>query len=536
MRRFPLIRSIFSRLAAFSHLAILLAAATGIVRADELVDMGLELPRHGIPDRVSATHTLKPNTNMVYTQLDGPGVIRHIWVTPTSTFEGNRQTAMRIYFDDATIPNVEAPIGDFFGVMHGREYYDLNSVFLSVKAWEGYSCYFPMPFAKNARIEFEAGPVSNSVFLQCDWTRFPGQEMKEKQRFCARWRREAPCESYGRDYLMLDADGPGRLVGFVYGVRLMDNDDRWSHGGSDNIYIDGEADNPAYLRGIGGEDTFGVGYGGALHPPDTQLFTGMPYYEHEDTGEPRPAQTLVAYRFFVHDAIEFQRSIHLRFGCMRNDICSTVYWYQTGVPRPFVKLPDWPKLLTNTTAGNRLTRLKPQVQVSREEVDLPLPESGGWQLTGVFDNEKGQAMKSPIPAEIEPAGATWLPYRASHGFVDFNHLFRPHQRGVGVFYDGKAALARAVIESPEDLTADFRLAWDDQLILRINDEPPIDFGQQDAFRSKSLPIKLHKGLNAVLVKLSNTRGSNHGGWVFNLRATTPDGTVLLPKDPGAANL
>ena len=33
---------------------------------------------------------------------------------------------------------------------------------------------------------------------------------------------------------MLDADGPGQLVGFVYGVRLIDQTDRWSHGGDNN--------------------------------------------------------------------------------------------------------------------------------------------------------------------------------------------------------------------------------------------------------------------------------------------------------------
>ena len=38
---------------------------------------------------------------------------------------------------------------------------------------------------------------------------------------------------------MLDADGPGQLLGFVYGARLLDDIDRWSHGGAENIYLDG---------------------------------------------------------------------------------------------------------------------------------------------------------------------------------------------------------------------------------------------------------------------------------------------------------
>ena len=37
-------------------------------------------------------------------------------------------------------------------------------------------------------------------------------------RFCARWRREMPTVRYGEDFLMLDADGPRQLLGFVYGV------------------------------------------------------------------------------------------------------------------------------------------------------------------------------------------------------------------------------------------------------------------------------------------------------------------------------
>src|SRR3954471_14847176 len=96
-------------------------------RADGLIDMGLDLPRKGIADRVSMTKALPPNTNTEFAQLDGPGVIRHLWITPTNQFEGNRQTIIRVYFDHAKVPNVEAPVGDFFGVMHGREFYDLNS-------------------------------------------------------------------------------------------------------------------------------------------------------------------------------------------------------------------------------------------------------------------------------------------------------------------------------------------------------------------------------------------------------------------------
>ena len=42
------------------------------------------------------------------------------------------------------------------------------------------------------------------------------------------------------------------------------------------------------------------------------------------------------------------------------------------------------------------------------------------------------------------------------------------------------------------------------------------------------PCSLHAGANTVLLKLSNDRGSNHGGWAFAFRAETADGTALIP--------
>jgi hypothetical protein len=124
---------------------------------------------------------------------------------------------------------------DRFGVMHGKAWYPVNTALLSVQAKSAYNCYFPMPFAKSARVEFEVGDRPQAVYCQVDWHRYPDQPLREKRRFCARWRREFPTQRYGEDFFMLDADGPGQLVGFVYGVRLIDNTDRWSHGGSDNI-------------------------------------------------------------------------------------------------------------------------------------------------------------------------------------------------------------------------------------------------------------------------------------------------------------
>ncbi len=359
------------------------------------------------------------------------------------------------------------------------------------------------------------GDEGNGIYMQVDWHRYPGQEMKEKRRFCARWRRENATERYGEDFFMLDADGPGQLVGFIYGVRLIDNTDRWSHGGAENIYLNGEGDYPAYIRGIGGEDTFGTSYGGAQHPPETHLYAGMPYYVHEDVGEARPAQRLVGYRFFVKDSIPFEKSIHMRFGCMENDICSTVYWYQAGEVRPISKLPPFAKLLAGTP-------------LKRGEMDLPLPNAGSWRVAGPFENAHSQAITAAAQGAALPNNVKWIERPSYHGFVDFNHAFRPHARGVGIHYRGKAAVAQCVLNAPEDTTATLRFAWDDDLVVRINDQPPVKMGQHPMFRQRSVEVPLKKGRNVLRATLSNNQGTNHGGWTFAMKATTADGTVLQP--------
>ena len=510
--------------------------------------MNLNLPKIAVSDRISLVQRVKVNERTTLTNLEGPGCIRHIWATAGR--EGNgRQIIIRIYFDEEPVPYIEAPLGDFFGVMHGLPWYPVNNRYLSVQNFSGYNCYFDMPFAQSARIEVECGVGDSSIYLFVNWHRFPNQELEEPRRFCARWRREAPTERYGEDFLLLDADGPGQLIGFVYGVRLYDDTDRWSHGGGDNIYIDGDGDHPAYLRGIGGEDTFGSSYGGALHMPETHLYAGLPYYTHADVGQARPAQRLVGYRFFERDSIEFRKSIHVRFGSMQNDICATSYWYQEGPVRPFFKMPDWEHL----QPAERFE--PPWGELPRGTYDLPLPDSGSWWVCGPFWNREDRAMEADLDAEIDfDPEATfdgmhdedspwltegsrelgrdiprWKKRRALRGFVDFNHVFRPHILGTPSHSRDAAAIARSVLEVTEDTTANIRLAWDDRLILRVNGGERINLGHHDAFRAQTVEIDLKKGRNMIVLKLSNTVGSNYCGWTFAFRATLPDGSVLIPK-------
>ncbi len=478
--------------------------------------MNLSLPENPVIDRVAIVRPLRVGEKVSICNLDGPGCIRHMSVVlgrPKRYAMAGRKVIIRIYFDGEKVPYVESPVGDFFGVMHGLDYYDLNTEYLSVKAWNGYNCYFPMPFAKSAHIEFEAGLEDNEVYFILEWHRYPKQELREKRRFCARWRKENPTRRYSDDYLILDADGPGQLLGLVYGVRLIDDTNRWSHGGSDNIYVDGEGTNPAFIRGIGGEDSFGAGYGGNLHPVDVHLHAGIPYYTLEDVGQSRPAPRVVGYRFYEPDTVVFQKSIQVRFGCMENEICSTAYWYQESPIRPFFAIPPFEKLL-------------PGVKLPKETCDLQIPASGSWKVTGPFENKNDSAIKRKLLAERQTNEFNWITRSAHHGFFDFNHCWRPDK--IGLHYRKHVALAMCTIKSPRKGKAKIRVSWDDHLVITLNNNT-IDMGNNIFFRTKAIDVDLRKGGNRLIVKLSNTSALSYGGWAFAMLITLENGVTLRPN-------
>jgi hypothetical protein len=480
----------------------------------------LNLPKHTVARRASLVQKVEPGTRQTFADLEGPGCIRHIWVVGTRTDLENRDIVIRLYFDGEETPAVEAPLGDFFGVMHGKAWYPINTAFLSVQAKSGYNCYFPMPFARSARLEFESGERAHGIYCMVDWHEYPDQPLEERRRFRARWRREFPTRRYDEDFFMVDADGPGQLLGFVYGVRLLDNVDRWSHGGADNIYIDGDGRRPSYLRGIGGEDVFGTAYGGATHTPGTHLNAEMPYYVHEDVGEARPAQNVVGYRWFLNDAITFEKSIHARFGCMSNDICATVYWYAEGPVRPYFRLPEFKHLVPG----------RESLEIKRGTHDLPLPDSGRWRISPATDDASLDAVAAGDEGVggRPGAGEGWIERAAMHGFIDFGHVHRPEKRGAGVYHEGAAA-AECVLTVPEPTTAKIRLAWDDRLVLRVNNDRPIDLGTKKNFGDREIDVPLSAGKNRLRVTLSNTRNYNHGGWAFAFQAATADGKRVLPQ-------
>ena len=82
----------------------------------------------------------------------GPGIITHIWITIASPEQYHlKKLVLRMYWDGEASPSVEAPIGDFFGLGLG-DYFQFESIPLSVASDKALNSFFPMPFRKRARI------------------------------------------------------------------------------------------------------------------------------------------------------------------------------------------------------------------------------------------------------------------------------------------------------------------------------------------------------------------------------------------------
>jgi hypothetical protein len=287
--------------------------------------------------------------------LAGPGVIRHIWLTfpearPSWLAKdgGARpdELVLRIYWDGASEPAVEAPVGDFFACGFGRRQ-EVRSAVVVVEDGDAYSCYWPMAFARSARLELtnESERPLNSTYFHVDWEQrpfAPGTPL-----FCAQYRQEFPATK-GQDYLVLEAEGAGHYVGTVLSVRTRSPE--WFGEGDDRFYVDGEA--VASIQGTGTEDYFLSAWG---LQKNSMPFSGTTVLEGSWG---HLGQRTTAYRWHVHDPVRFRKSLRVCFehkgwvpgdekpdGKVHghterfDDFASVAFWYQQGQPKRFCALP-----------------------------------------------------------------------------------------------------------------------------------------------------------------------------------------------------
>jgi len=290
-----------------------------------------------------------PGAVQTLMDVKGPGVIRHIWITiPDRGPEMLRNIILRMYWDHEPQPSVEVPLGDFFGVAHGRAV-PLVSAWTTLTLGRGFNCFFPMPFETHARITFEndTGRPIQMFFFQIDYELLPSLP-PNTGRFHAQFRRQNPTV-LKEDYVIVDnVRGPGMYVGTVIGVRSLEAG--WWGEGEVKMYMDGDTTHPT-ICGTGTEDYFCAAWGMDLYQ--------TPYHGCTQNGPDDFCENeLVSlYRWHVPDPIRFRRSLkvtvqqigwgHGKMFERSDDWCSTAFWYQLEPHHPFPALPDRAARLAN---------------------------------------------------------------------------------------------------------------------------------------------------------------------------------------------
>lgn len=160
----------------------------------------------GVGRKGSCCVPLESGETITLADIEGPGIIRHIWMTvPDKTAAGSfvmRDLVLRFYWDDEETPSVECPVGDFFCNGFGERAI-VNSMPICVNPTGGMNCYFEMPFRKHAKVTLtsEHPGFIKYIFYTFNYalTDVPDDAMY----FHARFNRERSTRR-GVDYTVLD--------------------------------------------------------------------------------------------------------------------------------------------------------------------------------------------------------------------------------------------------------------------------------------------------------------------------------------------
>jgi len=272
---------------------------------------------------------LEAGASLTLAEIAGPGVIDRLWLAVEGSDTFWRDIVVRITWDDASSPAVEAPIGDLFAVGPGARQ-QLQSVPMSVQGGgRSFTSLWKMPFGSKASIVLDNEGVHDTRVLayEIDYRSVPVSA--DPLHFHARYTQANPPEP-DVPITVLRTSGKGHYVG----MSLVVQSTAPGNVGTGNVSfsVDGEA-----ARGPGSQPLmryFGNLFGASeVKGP----WVGATLAE----GNRVKARTSF-YRFQVHDPVPFTSSMEITVDHgptnQRTDrISAVVYWYQTGAAPPFGK-------------------------------------------------------------------------------------------------------------------------------------------------------------------------------------------------------
>jgi Protein of unknown function (DUF2961) len=304
----------------------------------------------------------RTTTNVVVANIKGPAEITMMHFAypghhDPGTKSVNRDVRLRIFWDGEKPPSVDCPLVDFFCDPNGEQD-SVNTAMVNVR--QGFNAYFPMPFRKSARVELlydgplRAGRELESLMPCYSYVCYRALKRvpADTGYFCASWRQEELLLGK-KEYVALDITGRGKFIGWNVTLRNPYLD-RFPCDENEKFFIDGETHASEEFQGL--EDSFGFSWG---FPPTENFFPLTGYFPFHTNGA-------AAYRFFLQDAIHFDKSLRVSIGFGDTEggwkenystpisplqFSSTVYWYQIG-PRP--TLPEMPSAADRAPEPRRL--------------------------------------------------------------------------------------------------------------------------------------------------------------------------------------
>ena len=302
--------------------------------------------------KINPSVDIKPGQTFTLADMEGPGAIQHIWMTPTGNW---RFSILRIYWDDEQEPSVECPVGDFFG-QGWNTYAQLTSLPVCVNPGSAFNCYWPMPFRKKCRITMENinDKDEMSLYYQIDYTLT--EVPSDAAYFHAQFRRANPVDS-SICTIVDGIKGKGQFVGLylAWGV----NNNGWWGEGEIKFYLDGDSKFPT-ICGTGTEDYFCGSYNFDREGKYKEFctpYTGL-HQVIRPSGDYKVMMRFGLYRWHIMDPIRFEKDLKVtiqdlgwhhggRYLPQHSDIASTCFWYQNDPHATFPKLPGWRELEVN---------------------------------------------------------------------------------------------------------------------------------------------------------------------------------------------
>ena len=301
--------------------------------------------------KVSPYVRVQPKTTLTLAEIEGPGAVQHLWLTP-APLDRTRWYVLRFYWDGETEPSIECPLGDFFACGWAK-YCQINSLAVCVNPGSAFNCYWPMPFRKKAKITLEnIDDQQMTIYYQIDYTL--SEVPADAAYLHAQFRREDPLKTKGLYTILDGVEGQGHYVGTYLAWEV--HSTGWWGEGEIKFFMDGDREFPT-ICGTGTEDYFCGSYnfdtknadGKGRYTEFSTPYTGLAQVIRPD-GLYDAMTRFGLYRWHITDPIRFEKDLKVtiqalgwmkdgRYQLLRDDIASVAFWYQKEPHQKFPKLP-----------------------------------------------------------------------------------------------------------------------------------------------------------------------------------------------------